>query len=295
MDNTQSRGARQFARSTPPGYHAGMSDSAASTRQKQRLDTLLVELGLAESREKARALIMAGSVLVDELPATKPGQQTPAGSQVRIKDALRYVSRGGLKLEAALDAFAVDPAGLVVADVGASTGGFSDCLLQRGATHVYAIDVGYGQLAWKLRQDSRVTSLERTNVRSLQSLPGGALVDLAVVDVSFIGLDLVLPAVARFLQPGGQALVLIKPQFEAGKARVGKGGVVRDPAVHREVLARVLAWAAGHGWVVQGLTRSPITGPKGNVEFLALLRRADDAPLSDLPALIAAVFTTDAR
>ncbi len=272
-----------------------MSDSAASTRQKQRLDTLLVELGLAESREKARALIMAGSVLVDELPATKPGQQTPAGSQVRIKDALRYVSRGGLKLEAALDAFAVDPAGLVVADVGASTGGFSDCLLQRGATHVYAIDVGYGQLAWKLRQDSRVTSLERTNVRSLQSLPGGALVDLAVVDVSFIGLDLVLPAVARFLQPGGQALVLIKPQFEAGKARVGKGGVVRDPAVHREVLARVLAWAAGHGWVVQGLTRSPITGPKGNVEFLALLRRADDAPLSDLPALIAAVFTTDAR
>jgi 23S rRNA (cytidine1920-2'-O)/16S rRNA (cytidine1409-2'-O)-methyltransferase len=267
-----------------------MSQSVAATSQKQRLDTLLVELGLAESREKARALIMAGSVLVDDAPATKSAQPVPAGSQVRVKDSLRYVSRGGLKLEAALDAFAIDPAGLAVADVGASTGGFSDCLLQRGAAHVYAIDVGYGQLAWKLRQDSRVTALERTNVRTLSGLPGGVQVALAVVDVSFIGLDLVLPAVARFLQPGGQAVVLIKPQFEAGKARVGKGGVVRDPAVHRDVLARVLAWAAGHGWVVEGLIRSPITGPKGNVEFLASLRRADDASPTGLPALIDAVL-----
>ena len=181
-----------------------------------------------------------------------------------------------------------------MADVGASTGGFSDCLLQRGAAHVYAIDVGYGQLAWKLRQDSRVTSLERSNVRSLQGLPGGVQVDLAVVDVSFIGLDLVLPAVARFLRPGGQAIVLIKPQFEAGKALVGKGGVVRDPAVHREVLARVLGWAAGHGWSVAGLIRSPITGPKGNVEFLALLRRVDDAPIPDLSTLIDVVLTPEA-
>ena len=271
-----------------------MSEATAATSQKQRLDILLVELGLAESREKARALIMAGSVLVDDGPATKPGQSIPVGSQVRVKDSLRYVSRGGLKLEAALDAFAVDPAGLVVADVGASTGGFSDCLLQRGAAHVYAIDVGYGQLAWKLRQDSRVTSLERSNVRSLSGLPGGVQVDLAVIDVSFIGLDLVLPAAARFLRPGGQAIVLIKPQFEAGKALVGKGGVVRDPAVHWAVLARVLGWAAGHGWSVAGLIRSPITGPKGNVEFLALLRRSDDAPLADLTALIDAVLPSEA-
>ncbi len=259
---------------------------AARARQRQRLDTLLVDLGLAESREKARALIMAGSVLVDDTPAVKPGQPVPAGSQVRVKETLRYASRGGLKLEAALDAFAVDPAGLTAVDVGASTGGFSDCLLQRGAAHVYAIDVGYGQLAWKLRQDSRVTSLERSNVRTLQSLPGGALADLAVVDVSFIGLDLVLPAVARFLRPAGQAIVLIKPQFEAGKGLVGKGGVVRDPALHREVLRRVLGWASSHGWAVAGLIRSPITGPKGNVEFLALLRQSDHPPIPDLDGLI---------
>ncbi|HSN76155.1 MAG TPA: TlyA family RNA methyltransferase [Anaerolineae bacterium] len=271
-----------------------MNEAVAVTSQKQRLDILLVELGLAESREKARALIMAGSVLVNDAPAVKSGMRAPAGSRVRVKDSLRYVSRGGLKLEAALDAFAVDPAGLVVADIGASTGGFSDCLLQRGAVQIYAIDVGYGQLAWKLRQDSRVTSLERTNVRSMPGLPGGVQVDLAVVDVSFIGLDLVLPAVARLLRPDGQAIVLIKPQFEAGKARVGKGGVVRDPAVHRDVLARVLAWAGGHGWAVTGLIRSPITGPKGNVEFLALLRRADGASLVHLPALIEAALAPDA-
>jgi 23S rRNA (cytidine1920-2'-O)/16S rRNA (cytidine1409-2'-O)-methyltransferase len=270
-----------------------MSESTATSGQRQRLDTLLVELGLAESREKARALIMAGSVLLDDQPATKPGQMAPAGSRVRVKDSLPYVSRGGLKLEAALDAFAVDPAGLVVADVGASTGGFSDCLLQRGAAHVYAIDVGYGQLAWQLRQDSRMTSLERTNVRNLPGLPGGVRADLAVVDVSFIGLDLVLPAVARLLQPDGQAIVLIKPQFEAGKAHVGKGGVVRDPAVHRHVLARVLAWATGHGWVVAGLIRSPITGPKGNIEFLALLRRVDAALSADFGAMIETVLAPD--
>ena len=261
--------------------------------QKQRLDTLLVELGLADSREKARALIMAGSVLLDDAPAAKPGQLVPAGSQVRLRETLRYVSRGGLKLEAALDAFAVDPAGLTAADVGASTGGFTDCLLQRGAAHVFAIDVGYGQLAWQLRQDPRVTLLERTNVRSLQALPGSALVDLAVVDVSFIGLDLVLPAVARFLRPDGEAIVLIKPQFEAGKGRVGKGGVVRDPAVHREVLARVLGWAAAHGWAVEGLIRSPITGPKGNVEFLALLRHDAQESSGDIADLLDSVLSSE--
>ncbi len=270
-----------------------MNDATLRVPQKQRLDTLLVDLGLAESREKARALIMAGSVLVDELPATKPGQTAPAGSQVRLRAELPYVSRGGLKLAAGLDAFALDPAGLTVADVGASTGGFSDCLLQRGAARVYAIDVGYGQLAWKLRQDDRVVSLERTNVRTMQALPDGSLVDLAVIDVSFIGLDLVLPAVARLLRGEGRAVVLIKPQFEAGKALVGKGGVVRDPAVHRAVLLRVLSWAAAHGWAVAGLIRSPITGPKGNVEFLALLQRGVDLATPALPDLIDAVLASD--
>lgn len=270
-----------------------MNDATLRVPQKQRLDTLLVDLGLAESREKARALIMAGSVLVDELPATKPGQTAPAGSQVRLRAELPYVSRGGLKLAAGLDAFALDPAGLTVADVGASTGGFSDCLLQRGAARVYAIDVGYGQLAWKLRQDDRVVSLERTNVRTMQALPDGSLVDLAVIDVSFIGLDLVLPAVARMLRGEGRAVVLIKPQFEAGKALVGKGGVVRDPAVHRAVLLRVLSWAAAHGWAVAGLIRSPITGPKGNVEFLALLQRGVDLATPALPDLIDAVLASD--
>lgn len=267
-----------------------MNGHRAQTNEKQRLDAMLVTLGLAESREKARALVMAGSVMIGDAPATKPAQLVTAGSQVRVKEELLYVSRGGLKLEAALDAFAVDPTGLVVADIGASTGGFSDCLLQRGAAHIYAVDVGYGQLAWKLRQDSRVTLLERTNVRTLTDLPGGAQVDLAVIDVSFIGLDLVLPAVARFLRPDGRAIVLIKPQFEAGKGHVGKGGVVRDPAVHRAVLARVLAWAAGHGWAVQGLIRSPITGPKGNVEFLALLCRTHASPAGDLAELIDAML-----
>lgn len=270
-----------------------MSNLEARATERQRLDVTLVELGLAESREKARALIMAGSVLVDDVPAVKPGQSTPAGSHVRVREELPYVSRGGLKLAAALDAFALNPAGLGAADVGASTGGFTDCLLQRGAAHVYAIDVGYGQLAWKLRQDERVTALERTNVRSLQALPDAAQVDLAVVDVSFIGLDLVLPAVARWLRADGQAVVLIKPQFEAGKGRVGKGGVVRDPALHREVLLRVLGWAAGNGWAIAGLIRSPITGPKGNVEFLALLSRRANAPAPELLALVDGVLAPE--
>jgi 23S rRNA (cytidine1920-2'-O)/16S rRNA (cytidine1409-2'-O)-methyltransferase len=270
-----------------------MNDRDARVAERQRLDVTLVELGLAESREKARALIMAGSVLVDEVPAVKPGQIAPAGSQVRVREELPYVSRGGLKLAAALDAFALDPAGLAAADVGASTGGFTDCLLQRGAARVYAIDVGYGQLAWKLRQDPRVIVLERTNVRALQALPDAALVELAVVDVSFIGLDLVLPAVARWLSADGQAVVLIKPQFEAGKGRVGKGGVVRDPALHREILLRVLGWAAGHSWAVAGLIRSPITGPKGNVEFLALLSRRGAAPTPDVAALVDAVLAPE--
>lgn len=250
-----------------------MGSRKARTGGSERLDKLLVARGLVESRERARALILAGQVLVDDQPATKPGRQVAVDACIRIRERLPYVSRGGLKLQAALDAFDLDPAGLVAADVGASTGGFTDCLLQRGAAHVYAIDVGYGQLAWKLRQDRRVTVLERTNIRYLKALPDGARVDLAVVDVSFISLELVLPAVARLLRPGGQVIALIKPQFEAGREQVGKGGVVRDPTVHRQVLARLLGWAVEQGWAVRGLIRSPITGPKGNVEFLCWLTR----------------------
>lgn len=253
---------------------------------KQRLDSLLVARGLVDSREQARTLIMAGDVLVNDTPVTKPGQMVAVDATVRLRSGLPYVSRGGLKLAAALDAFALDPTGWVAADVGASTGGFTDCLLQRGAAHVYAIDVGYGQLAWRLRQDSRVTVIERTNVRHLSALPDAALVDLAVIDVSFISLRLVLPAVARFLRPDGCVVALIKPQFEAGRASVGKGGVVKDPQVHRRVLHDLLSWALAQGWSVEGLVRSPITGPKGNVEFLCLLRPVGGQPQQDLGALI---------
>jgi 23S rRNA (cytidine1920-2'-O)/16S rRNA (cytidine1409-2'-O)-methyltransferase len=237
------------------------------------LDVLLVRRGLASSREKGQALIMAGQVLVDDSPATKAGRYVSTNASIRVREGLRYVSRGGLKLEAALDSFGFDPAGLVAVDIGASTGGFTDCLLQRQAAHVFAVDVGYGQLAWSLRQDPRVTVLERTNARTLQELPGDTKVDLAVVDVSFISLTLVLPAVSRLLKPRGSAIILIKPQFEAGRQQVGKGGVVRDRRVHREILLSVLGWAVEHGWVVQALMPSPITGPKGNVEFLGWLTR----------------------
>lgn len=254
--------------------------------EKQRLDSLLVARGLVDSREQARTLIMAGDVLVNDAPVTKPGQAVAVDAVLRVRSGLAYVSRGGLKLAAALDAFALDPTGWAAADVGASTGGFTDCLLQRGASHVYAIDVGYGQLAWRLRQDPRVTVLERTNVRHLTALPNAALVDLVVIDVSFISLRLVLPTVARFLRPGGYVVALIKPQFEAGRGSVGKGGVVKDPQVHRRVLHDLLSWCLAQGWSVEGLVRSPITGPKGNVEFLCLLRPDGSRLEHDLAALI---------
>jgi 23S rRNA (cytidine1920-2'-O)/16S rRNA (cytidine1409-2'-O)-methyltransferase len=190
---------------------------------------------------------------------------------VRVTESARYVSRGGLKLEAALQAFGADPAGCVCADVGASTGGFTDCLLQRGAARVYAIDVGYGQMAWSLRQDSRVVLMERCNIRKLSSLP--ELADLATIDVSFIGLELVLPPVSRLLSPGAWVIALIKPQFQVGKGLVGRHGVVRDPALHRAAVREVLERAAGLGLGVVGLIRSPIVGPAGNVEFLAGFRQ----------------------
>ena len=234
---------------------------------KKRLDLLMVERGLAESRQQAQRLIMAGEVLVDDHPVDKPGTRVPVAADLRASSAPPYVSRGGLKLEAALEAFAVDVQDQVVADVGASTGGFTDCLLQRGAARVYAIDVGYGQLAWKLQQDPRVVVMDRTNARYLEELPEA--VDLVTVDVSFISLKLILPAAMGWLGPAGQIVALIKPQFEAGPQDVGKGGVVRNPAVHRRVLTDLTGWADGRGLALQDLIRSPIKGPAGNVEFLA--------------------------
>ncbi len=239
---------------------------------KQRLDLLLVQQHLAESREQARRLIMAGEVTVDGQMVDKPGRLVAVDAALLVKTPPPYVSRGGVKLAAALDAFALDVTGLVAVDVGASTGGFTDCLLQRGAAQVYAVDVGYGQLAWKLRSDPRVVVLERTNVRHLQQLPGGVLADLGVIDASFIGLSLVLPAALRLLRPGGEVVALIKPQFEAGVDDVGKGGVVRDAKVHRRVLGEIVELAHGAGLVVAGLTVSPLRGPAGNVEFLIWLR-----------------------
>jgi 23S rRNA (cytidine1920-2'-O)/16S rRNA (cytidine1409-2'-O)-methyltransferase len=218
---------------------------------------------------------MAAQVLVNGAVVDKPGTRVDADAQIVLKERLRYVSRGGLKLESALDELSVDVAGTVVADIGASTGGFTDCLLQRGAQRVYAVDVGYGQLAWPLRQDPRVIVMDRINARHLRELP--ERVDLITVDVSFISLKLVLPAVRELLKQQGQILALVKPQFEAGRRMVGKGGVVKDPAVHRAVLNDILRWALDNGLDVIGITPSPIRGPAGNAEFFALLR-ASQAP-----------------
>jgi 23S rRNA (cytidine1920-2'-O)/16S rRNA (cytidine1409-2'-O)-methyltransferase len=230
----------------------------------------MVSRGLAETRSQAQKIIMAGQVTVDGSVLDKAGHLVRDDVEVEIAGSLRYVSRGGLKLEKALDEFRVDPAGWVCADVGASTGGFTDCLLQRGAAKVYAIDVGYGQLAWSLRQDPRVVNMERANIRYLEPLPEP--VRLAVIDVSFIGLGLVLPRAAQLLTPDGEIIALIKPQFEVGKGQVGKGGVVRELALHRSAVENALREAAALGLAAAGLTRSPIKGPAGNVEFLAWLR-----------------------
>jgi len=242
-----------------------------SVVRKERLDLVLVARGLAESRSAAQKLILAGEVFIGASRADKPGTLVADDAPIHIRQKLPFVSRGGRKLQAALEAFEIEATGLVCADVGASTGGFTDCLLQHGAARVYAIDVGYGQLDWKLRRDSRVVVLERTNARYLNSLPEP--IALAVIDVSFISLTLILPAVMDWLAAEGQVVSLVKPQFEAGREQVGKGGVVRDAAIHADVLQRVLNWANAHGLTPLGVMRSPITGPAGNVEFLAYLRR----------------------
>jgi 23S rRNA (cytidine1920-2'-O)/16S rRNA (cytidine1409-2'-O)-methyltransferase len=239
---------------------------------KQRLDLLLLERGLVESREQGRRLIMAGEVRVNDIVIDKPGFVAPVDGTIELQAAPLYVSRGGLKLAAALAAFDLDVKGLLAVDVGASTGGFSDCLLQHEVGRVYAIDVGYGQLAWKVRTDPRVITVERTNIRYLEQLPDGVLADLAVIDASFISLRLVLPATLRLLKPAAQLIALIKPQFEAGRTQVGKGGVVRDAKVHRQVIEEVIESCIQLGLHCAGIIPSPAPGPAGNIEFLLWLQ-----------------------
>ena len=239
---------------------------------KKRLDVLLTEQGYAESRSKAQAIIMSGLVYVDGQKADKPGISYEESVSLEVRGAAcPYVSRGGLKLEKALRDFGVKPEGFVCSDSGASTGGFTDCLLQQGASKVFAIDVGYGQLDWKIRSDPRVVVMERTNIRYVTQEQLGEPLDLSVVDVSFISLKIVLPAIKALLKPTGQVLCLIKPQFEAGKEKVGKKGVVRDPAIHKEVLDDFVALAQELNFKILGLTFSPVKGPEGNIEFLAHL------------------------
>lgn len=241
---------------------------------KRRLDVLMVERGLAESQEKAKALIMAGEVVVEGwsgVGGLKPGSLLGEGATIRLLERPPFVSRGGLKLAHALDQFHLDVSGLVAADIGASSGGFTDCLLQRGMARVYAIDVGYGQLDYRLRQDPRVVVMERVNAR--YSLPLPEKVSLATIDVSFISVEKVIPSVLGVLGDGGFIIVLIKPQFEAGRVEVARGGLVKDPQTHARVLGRFLCWAIDHGFRLGGLTPSPILGAAGNREFLVLLRK----------------------
>lgn len=244
-------------------------------KDKTRLDQLLVQKGLAESREKAKAMIMAGEIEINGMRADKPGQSVPVSSEISIKVIYPpYVSRGGLKLEAALDHFLIDVTGLTLLDIGASTGGFTDCLLKRGAEKVIAVDVGYGQFHYKLRNDPRVTLLEKTNARYLTTGDIKENLHGAVIDVSFISLKLIIPPVSKLLLENSFIIALIKPQFEAGRRQVGKGGVVKDPLVHGEVLEDIILFVKDQGWNVAGHIPSPILGPKGNREFLVYMQRS---------------------
>lgn len=241
---------------------------------KDRLDVLVTDKGLFESREKAKAAIMAGEVLVDGQRIDKPGTKVDITSEISLKQTTcPYVSRGGLKLEKAMTAFSLDLDGVKAVDIGASTGGFTDCMLRNGAAHVYCIDVGYGQLDWKLRNDPRVTNMEKTNVRYLDVDLIGRDVDFISIDVSFISLKLVLPVAAQLLREGGQIVSLVKPQFEAGREQVGKKGIVRDPAVHRQVIRQVAGYAEDSGLCAEGLDFSPVTGTKGNIEYLLFMTK----------------------
>lgn len=243
---------------------------------KERIDCALVSRGMTESREKAKALIMSGIVYVNNQKCDKAGDTVKDEDKIEIRgEKLKYVSRGGLKLEKAITAFSIDLNGKVCADIGASTGGFTDCMLQNGAKKVYAIDVGYGQLAWKLRTDERVVNLERTNFRyvTCEQLP--ELLDFASVDVSFISLSIILPVLNNYLKQSGRAVCLIKPQFEAGKDKVGKKGVVRDKSIHIEVVNKIIDIAMNNGYSVLNLDFSPIKGPEGNIEYLCFLEKSN--------------------
>lgn len=259
-------------------------------KNKERLDVLLTERGLCESRSRAQALIMSGEVYVNGQKCDKAGTPVEMEAALEIRGSgCPYVSRGGLKLEKALRDFGIDPTGYVCSDSGASTGGFTDCLLQKGAKKVFAIDVGYGQLAWSIRTDPRVVCMERTNIRYVEPADLGEVLDLSVVDVSFISLKIVLPAIRALLKPDGQIVCLIKPQFEAGKDKVGKKGVVRDPTVHAEVLHGFLRLAAELSLTVRNLTYSPVKGPEGNIEFLGHLSMLPEGGIvPDVEALVKA-------
>ena len=256
---------------------------------KKRLDVLLCERGLAESRQRAQADIMGGCVFVEGRPTLKAGQAVDEEAQIEVRgQAIPYVSRGGLKLAKAMDVFSLDLTGLVCADIGASTGGFTDCMLQHGAEKVFAVDTGYGKLAWKLRTDPRVVPLERTNARYLTREQIPDALDFASVDVSFISLRLILPALRGVLKDSGRVVCLVKPQFEAGREKVGKKGVVRDPKVHLEVLEHFLDHAAQADFTVAAMDFSPIRGPEGNIEYLGLLTAGAGEPYTgDLPGLVA--------
>lgn len=256
---------------------------------KTRLDVLLTEQGLQESRQKAQATIMSGLVFVNGQRVDKPGTAVPNDAKIEIRgNTLKYVSRGGLKLEKAMAEFHIELNGCICGDIGASTGGFTDCMLQNGARKVYSVDVGYGQLDWKLRSDPRVVCMERTNARYLTPEQIPDPLDFASIDVSFISLKLIFPSLYGLLRQGGEIASLIKPQFEAGREKVGKKGVVRDPAVHLEVLEHFLTHAKESHFTVLGITYSPIRGPEGNIEYLGYLKKCDEPDGSfDLPTLVA--------
>ncbi len=263
--------------------------------QKIRIDVYLTEKGLIESREKARAMIMAGQIYVDNQKCEKPGNLISEEAHVEVRGSkLPYVSRGGLKLEKALHTFHIDLTGAVALDIGASTGGFTDCMLQNGAVRIYAVDVGYGQLDWKLRSDPRVISLERTNMRYVTAEQIPEPVDFFSIDVSFISLKLLLPVAIGLMKPDGRAVCLIKPQFEAGRGKVGKKGVVRDPAVHETVVEDLRQFALKNGFSVLGLEFSPIRGPEGNIEYLLFLQKsgqAEDCSGIEIRALVERAHT----
>ena len=253
---------------------------------KKRLDILIFERGLAESREKAKALIMSGVVYVDNEKQDKAGAEFDETVDIQLSDSLKYVSRGGYKLEKTIEKYDLDLSGCICADIGASTGGFTDCMLQNNASKVYAVDVGYGQLAWSLRNDPRVICLERTNARYLNETFIQDKLDFFSMDVSFISVRLILPALFPLLNDHAKGVILIKPQFEAGKGKVGKNGVVRDPLIHKEVLKDISAYLIDNNYAILGLDYSPIKGPKGNIEYLAFVEKNGETRYFDIDSLV---------